>query len=213
MESDYMPGVLVEFVMVGFSLTLVAVYHRRLWGRQRDEPESTVMGRHALARAAWARSAEGAGLPIVQAMRNAIMAATFLASTAVLLAAGLLGAVFTRVELPRFLFALNFLGVESQGVWMFKALLLTTNFLAAFVNFSLAMRSFVHIGLMATTDSATPEKDVRHSIADEMERAALHYLLGTRGLYLAIPLAFWFFGPVWMLLGSVVLVAVLSRVD
>jgi uncharacterized membrane protein len=146
MTSDCVPGALVEFVMVGFSLALVAVHHRRLWRRQRDKPESTVMGRHALARAAWSQSAEGAGLPIVQAMRNAIMAATFLASTAVLLAAGLLGAVFTRVELPRFLFALNFLGVESQAVWMFKALLLTSNLLVAFLNFSLAMRSFVHIG-------------------------------------------------------------------
>jgi uncharacterized membrane protein len=34
-----------------------------------------------------------------------------------------------------------------------------------------------------------------------------------RGFYLSVPLALWLFGPSWMLAGSLVLVAVLFRLD
>jgi len=34
-----------------------------------------------------------------------------------------------------------------------------------------------------------------------------------RGFYLSVPLALWLFGPVWMLIGSLVLVVVLYRLD
>jgi uncharacterized membrane protein len=42
---------------------------------------------------------------------------------------------------------------------------------------------------------------------------ALHYTIGMRGFYLSVPLALWLFGPSWMLAGSLVLVAVLFRLD
>ena len=46
-----------------------------------------------------------------------------------------------------------------------------------------------------------------------LDRGGTHYTLGMRGYYLAIPLALWLFGPLWMLTGTILLIAVLYRLD
>lgn len=104
-------------------------------------------------------------------------------------------------------------------MWLVKALLLTVNFLAIFFNFSLAIRSFNHVGMMVhlATDWERGDEAKASSgsqaVVEEMERGSVFYALGMRGFYLAIPLTLWLFGPVWMLVSSVLLVIVLSRVD
>ena len=98
-------------------------------------------------------------------------------------------------------------------------MLLTLNFLAAFFNFSLAIRSFNHVGMMAHMATGREVGDGERAlsgsevVAEEMEKGAFFYALGMRGFHLAIPLTLWLFGPAWMLVGSVLLVIVLSRVD
>lgn len=51
------------------------------------------------------------------------------------------------------------------------------------------------------------------AVALILNHGALHYTLGMRGFYLAIPLGLWLFGPFWMLGGSVLAVFVLYRLD
>ena len=46
-----------------------------------------------------------------------------------------------------------------------------------------------------------------------LDRGGTHYTLGMRGYYLAIPLALWLFGPLWLLSGTLLLIAVLYRLD
>jgi uncharacterized membrane protein len=41
----------------------------------------------------------------------------------------------------------------------------------------------------------------------------LHYNLGMRGYYLAVLLVLWLFGPIWMLLGTVIMLIVLYHLD
>jgi uncharacterized membrane protein len=203
----------MEAVIVATSVAILGFYHLGLARRLRTQPETTTMGRHRLARSAWVRLRKGADreLVIVQAMRNLIMSATFLASTAVLLAAGFLGAVSTTDKLSTFAHSLNFVGVESLSLWLFKALLLAVNFFVVFFNFSLAIRSFNHIWVMAPCEQ--DGKAGEEEVADEMERGALHYALGMRGFYISIPLILWLFGPIWLLTGTVLLVMVLRRID
>lgn len=50
-------------------------------------------------------------------------------------------------------------------------------------------------------------------VARLLDRGALHYAWGLRGYYLAAPLLLWLFGPLWLLLGAIALVAVLHRFD
>ena len=213
---DPVPKQLVEVVIVAGCLALLGVYHFRLLRRLRSRPESTAMGRHYLTRAAWLKwaAANGRELLVVQTMRNLIMSASFLASTAVLLAAGFFGGVFSTDGFSEIVYSLNFLGMKTPSLLVFKALLLTATFLAAFFSFSLAIRSFNHLSFMIHLASVEElERGDNKGVADEMRRGALHYALGMRAFYIAIPLTLWFFGPIWMLAGSVLLVPVLSRID
>jgi uncharacterized membrane protein len=51
------------------------------------------------------------------------------------------------------------------------------------------------------------------AVTQVVNHGALHYTIGMRGFYLSVPLALWLFGPIWMLIGSLVLVSVLYRLD
>jgi uncharacterized membrane protein len=50
-------------------------------------------------------------------------------------------------------------------------------------------------------------------VAAGLNRAALHYTLGMRGYYLAVPLTLWLFGPELLLAGAVVLALILIPLD
>ena len=51
------------------------------------------------------------------------------------------------------------------------------------------------------------------SVANVLNLGALHYTLGMRGYYLSVPLVLWIFGPLWMLIGTAVLLGILYRLD
>ncbi len=40
-----------------------------------------------------------------------------------------------------------------------------------------------------------------------------HYTLGMRAYYLAVPFSLWLFGPLWMLIGTIVLTIILCKLD
>ena len=209
------PTALIEIALAGAALALLVAYHWRLWVATRKQPESTAMGRHRQLRAAWVqamRSGENY-LVVVQTLRNWIMAANFLASTAILLSIGLLGVVLTTDKLSSFAHELNLFGSDDERILLLKSLLLVVDFLGAFFNFSLAIRSFIHAGFAAGIKSSSSTASMLEVDLGEIERGALHYTLGMRGFYLAIPLTLWFFGPAWMLAGAVGLVVVLTFVD
>jgi uncharacterized membrane protein len=201
--------------LVGASVTILVVYHWWLWHRNRRTPRSTAMGRHQLARSAWIAMVHDGSrdILVVQTLRNFITSATFLASTSVLFAFGLLGAAFTSDKLSKFSHGLNYLGNQDAELWLFKALILFVNFMAVFFNFSLAIRAFTHSGFAINLPDELAAQVGDRIGNSELQRGALHFTLGMRGYYLAIPMALWFFGPAWMFLGTLLLVLILWRVD
>ncbi len=208
-------GWLTEGAIAAAAVAILSVYHWRLWRRSRSSPAVTAMGRHRLVRAAWAEMVQAGhhDLLAVQTLRNWIVSATFLASTSILFALGILGAAFTTDKLSQFAHELNFLGSQDTQLWLFKALLLLINFMTAFFNFSLAIRAFIHTGF-AINLTGEQEVAIGQGLADaELEQGAFHFTLGMRGYYLAIPLTLWLFGPMWMLVGSILLVLIFRRVD
>ena len=50
-------------------------------------------------------------------------------------------------------------------------------------------------------------------VTDLLDRGGRHYSLGMRAYYLTIPLALWLFGPLWLVAGSLLLIAVLYKLD
>jgi uncharacterized membrane protein len=181
-----------------------------------DSAPPTAHHRHRIARKAWLETTAGGTRDVlaVQTLRNWIMSVTFLASTSILFALGLLAAAFTNDKLSTFAQGINLFGNDSGELWLFKALLLVTVFLVAFFAFSLSIRAFVHLGFMINVPIPAEDKEAQARIlAREMEKGAFNYWLGLRCYYAAALLTFWLFGPVWMAIGTVVLLIALRRID
>jgi uncharacterized membrane protein len=46
-----------------------------------------------------------------------------------------------------------------------------------------------------------------------LDRASQYYSVGMRTYYLSVPLILWLFGPIWMLIATLILLAILNHLD
>jgi uncharacterized membrane protein len=205
----------LEFGISPAALLLLLLYHFYLYRKMRSDPLSTSQGLSRRTRALWVQSIMQGGKDIlaVQTLRNWTMAATFLASTAILIGLGIFNLAVTADKQGELSLLLGHLGSDHPGLWLAKLILLGTDFLFTFFNFTLAVRYYNHTGFMINLPvDATTEISIE-DVADILNRGGNHYTLGMRGYYLSIPLALWLFGPLWLLAGTLLLVAVLYRLD
>ena len=141
------------------------------------------------------------------------MAATFLASAAILIGLGIFNLALTADKQGELSLMMGPLASGHPGLWTAKLVLLGIDFLFAFFSFTLAVRYFNHTGFMINLPyNSSTEIDV-DDVVEILERGGTHYTLGMRAYYMTIPLALWLFGPLWLLAGTVLLVASLYRID
>jgi uncharacterized membrane protein len=77
----------------------------------------------------------------------------------------------------------------------------------------LAVRYYNHTGFMINLPADASTEISSEDVVAILNRGDTHYTRDMRGYYLAIPLTLWLFGPLWLLAGTLVLVAVLNRLD
>jgi len=206
---------LQEIMLVFLVAILIIAYHMQLYARVRRDPLKTAIGITNHARQMWVKGIMGDQRDIlaIQTLRNQVMAATFLASTAILISLGSFGAAFRPGVFSEASHALNLLGTKTETLWMLKLMLLAVLFFISFFNFTLAIRYYNHAGIMINTIDGNNPTFSAETVTDVLNHGALHYTFGMRGFYLSVPLGLWMFGPSWMLAGSLVLIAVLYRLD
>lgn len=199
-----------------FSAGLLVIYHLFLHHRLKADPGYTIQAVGATVRSAWVEGVmnrDGNEILAVQTLRNAIMGSTFMGSTAVLLMIGSLTLTGQGDKLENTWHSLNLFGAVKAELWLTKILLLLFDFLIAFMCFAQAVRLNVHVGFMLNV----PKNDPRHLspqfVASELNRAGHYHWFGMRCFYFASPLAFWLFGPLYMIGASIVAVAVLYHLD
>lgn len=200
-----------------FSVALMVAYRNWLRNRIRHSPSTTVQGTNALARVSWVERvmAEGRDVLAVQTLRNSTMAATLMASTAVLLIMGILNMLANADKIGPTLHVLNSWGSREPDMWIFKLLVLIVNFFIAFFSFSLAVRGYNHVGYLINVPLNLPD---RHGVtptivAHHLNRAGEYNSLGMRTYYFSVPLVLWLFGPLWMLASTFILMGVLYHLD
>lgn len=199
------------------SVLMLAAYHYYLRVKVAKNPAYTVQSVNIIARAAWVENimrGEGKEVLAVQTLRNSTMAATFLASTAVLLIMGVLTLSEQGDKLSSKWHALNVIGATHNELWLVKLLLLLLDLFVAFFSFSMAVRVYNHVGFMVNVPLAMNHKMIspRH-VAITLNRAGRFYSIGMRAFYFTVPLVFWLFGPHFMLAATAALVPVLYRLD
>ena len=204
-----------EYGLSPAALLLLIFYHVHLYHKVRNAPLSTSLGLSQRTRELWVHSImEGKkDILAVQTLRNWTMAATFLASAAILIGLGIFNLALTADKQGELSLMMGPLASEHPVLWTAKLILLGIDFLFAFFSFTLAVRYFNHTGFMinlpCNDDTEIRVKDV----VEILERGGTHYTLGMRAYYMTIPLALWLFGPLWLMAGTLLMIASLYRLD
>jgi uncharacterized membrane protein len=199
------------------SVLLIATYHIFLRHKIKKDPSYTVQAVNRIARTAWVETIMGDeknAVLAVQTLRNSTMAATFLASTSVLLIIGVLTLSEQGEKLEAHWHALNMVGAINPMLWMVKLLLLLLDLFVAFFGFSMAIRIYNHVGFLINVPVRLNHKMITPAhVATHLNRAGHFYSMGMRAYYFLVPLVFWLFGPHFMLVSTIVLLLALYRID
>jgi uncharacterized membrane protein len=215
--SDYW-NYIIDGAMFLFCVAVLGGYQLRLRRRSRQSPTRTVQGMNALARIAWVETAMNKGWDVVsvQTLRNATMAATLMASTAVILILGIMNMLANADKIGPTLHILNLTGTHESSIWVFKLMLILVDFFIAFFAFSLAVRGYNHTGFLINVPSDNGNKThgvTTNTVALHLNRAASYYTIGMRTYYYSVPLLLWLFGSIWMIASTFAVLLVLKHLD
>ncbi len=214
--ADFVLTHLFDFLGLVLSVGSVAGYQLYLRWRDRQDPAASALYGMNAARMAWVEGVmrDGRDILAVQTLRNSTMASSFMASTAILLIIGVLTLSAQGDKMSGTWHALNLLGQHSADIWLLKLLVMLFDLLFAFFAFCLSIRLYHHIGYQINTPA-----DLRREVTQpahvgaELNRAAIFYRLGMRAYYFTVPLLFWLFGPLLMVVATGLLVFFLYHLD
>ena len=207
-----------DIVAVAITAMIISIYHLYLSRVARRSPAAVLSSIATVARDAWVESimANGdSGLLAIQTLRNSTMAATFLASTAILLMLGVLTLSGQGPGLNESWHYLNVSGSLRPQLWPIKLLTLLLILFFIFFCFSNSIRILNHVGYMITIKS-NPEHICfsPKQVSSELNRGGKYFSLGVRAFYYLVPIVFWLFGPLYMVGATSILVGImLPRID
>lgn len=206
-----------DLASLAASILLVIAYHLFLRHKVKKDPTYTVQAVNRIARTAWVETIMHDGkkdVLAVQTLRNSTMAATFLASTSVLLIIGVLTLSEQGGRLEATWHSLNLIGARHPELWLAKLICLLLDLFVAFFSFAMSIRVFNHVGYMINVPLGLKHKMITPAhVATHLNRAGRFYSIGMRAYYFLVPLVFWLFGPHFMLASTIGLLLVLYRID
>jgi uncharacterized membrane protein len=206
-----------DLAAISLSTLIVLAYYFWLRIQVRRDATFTIHGVNKLARALWVSHVmrnPAKDVMAVQTLRNFIMGASLMASTATLLIIGTLTLSGQADNISHTWHVLNLGGTHAVELWIIKVICLLVDFIVAFFAFVMAVRLVNHVVFMINT----PEADAHHSLSPEavarrLNRAGNMFAIGMRAFFFAVPLVFWLFGPVFLVVTTVGLVLVLLKID
>ena len=204
-----------EVVFGAATFVVLTTYHMYWIYHVRRAPFQTYMGITRYLRRMWVESimTEKRDILSVQTLRNWIMASSFLASTAMIIGLGLLSFLFKPEHVSEMPFDLTLLFSRMKTLFMAKLMLLMVHFFFAFFSFTLSIRYMNQVNFMINVPIECDPLLTPEFIAHTLDMGMMHYSMGMRAFYLSVVATLWLFGPVWMFLGSLVLVFVLYKLD
>lgn len=207
----------IEISTYIFSLCIIIGYHLYLRANVRRDKTYTIQSVNSRARKAWVEnmmSDNSKGILGVQTLRNSTMAATFLASTAILLMMGTMNLMQNSGNKNSFLHSLESNIVGNGNLEEVKLLVLLAIFFWAFFSFTMALRMYNHVGFLINSSNEKQQfyPSPRY-VSRLLNRSGRYYSLGMRAYYFSIPLVFGLFNPYYLVVASIALVVVLYHID
>ncbi|MGZ8143868.1 MAG: DUF599 domain-containing protein [Methylosarcina sp.] len=206
-----------DVIAFAVSTLLILLYYLYLNWRTLRQPNFTVHAMNSKVRQRWVEmimSSDHKEILAVQTLRNSVMAANFMASTAILLIIGILNLSENPERLMSAWQPFLITASSSNELSHIKLALLLLNFFIAFYCFSMAIRFFNHVGYMINLPPDTVmERFSPRQIAVYLNRAGTYYTYGTRAFFFSLPLILWFFGPHVLVLATLILIISLYSLD
>jgi uncharacterized membrane protein len=206
-----------DAIAVAASAAIVAGYYLYLRAKVRAHPFYTIHAVNELARSLWVKGVMASAsrdVMAVQTLRNFVMGASLMASTAALLIIGTLTLSGQVEAVSRNWHVMSAYGSVSPELWIVKVLALLADFIVAFFAFAMAVRLANHVGFMINVGTAdVPPSLSPEAVARRLNRAGNHFAIGLRAFFFAVPLVFWLFGPAFLVLATLGLVVALHRLD
>lgn len=194
-----------DFSLFVASIFLLIVYQLHLRSYAKSQSLITVRQVTMKARTSWVKTVmEGSkDIVAVQTLRNSTMAATFLASTAILLIIGIL-------NITHFGMLSNTGNHAVSILHAFKTAPLLISLFTAFFMFTLSIRMFNHVGYLI---NCKDEEITAEFVSHTLNRGGDYYSIGMRSYYLSIPFICWLFNPLLMFISTAALLFVLYHID
>jgi uncharacterized membrane protein len=208
-----------DLLAVAVSALMVGSYYFYLRFRVRRDPTYSIHVVNEVARRLWVQHVMAnptRDVMAVQTLRNFIMVGILMVSTATLLIIGTLTLSSQADTIARSWHAINHLGPPSAELWTVKVLCLLADFLVAFFAFTMAIRLANHVLFMINVPAELRENSealAPDAVARRLNRAGYMIAVGIRSLFVAVPLVFWLFGPVFLVIATIGLLIVLYRLD
>ena len=208
---------LYDIIAFAVSCLLMLSYYLYLKKRTSHTPDAILQNVNARMRERWVMfimNGENLEILAIQTLRNSVTAASFMATTATLLMIGVLNLGEKIGHWSETYHPLFSIEQASNQLWQVKLGLLLLSFATAFYYFAMAIRFFNHVGYMITLpyDAATDESSAKQTCA-YLNRAGGYYTFGIRTFFFALPIILWFFGPCFLILGTLGLIAGLNVRD
>ncbi|MGZ8096776.1 MAG: DUF599 domain-containing protein, partial [Methylosarcina sp.] len=168
-----------DVIAFAVSTLLILLYYLYLNWRTLRQPNFTVHAMNSKVRQRWVEmimSSDHKEILAVQTLRNSVMAANFMASTAILLIIGILNLSENPERLMSAWQPFLITASSSNELSHIKLALLLLNFFIAFYCFSMAIRFFNHVGYMINLPPDTVmERFSPRQIAVYLNRAGTYY--------------------------------------
>ncbi|CAN8236778.1 unnamed protein product [Cochlearia groenlandica] len=211
----------LDAVLVPCALLMMFSYHIYLLYMVRTHPFSTIVGTNSRARRSWVaaimKDNEKKNILAVQTLRNTIMGATLMATTCILLCAGLAAVLSSTYSIKKPLNDAVY-GAHGDFTVALKYVTILTIFLFAFFSHSLSIRFINQVNILINSPQE-PSQDhgcfvvTPEYVSELLEKAFLLNTVGNRMFYMGLPLMLWIFGPVLVFLSSALMVPVLYNLD
>ena len=206
---------LAEFFFPSLATVAILVYHLHYYYLIKHAPMQTAVGITRYLRSLWVETVmeQKRDILAVQTLRNWVMASSFLASTAILISLGILSYIFQHKAISELPFSFTRIVSSIENIDILKILILFMIFAFAFFNFTLSIRYYNHVNFMINVPLDRHSMVNVEYVTRTLNLGMIHYTLGMRGYYLSGPFFLWLFGPVWMFLGSILVLVVLYNID
>lgn len=212
-----MSEIYVEIIAYLFGFSLIVAYYAFIRARLNKDRAYTIQSVNRDARAAWVdniMSDPSKAILAVQTLRNSTMAATFLASTAILLMMGVLNLMRGISEDKSMIKALQEGTLGSAHVEEIKMIFLLVVLFTAFFCFTMAVRVYNHMGFLINSSSAKLQFSPTSAYVSRLlNRGGSFFSYGMRAYYVSVPLVFGLFSPYYLAIASIVLVITLYYLD